>query len=251
MTTPELSRGLEALLFLAEEPLAEDRLAELLDASIEEVRFGLQQLVAEYTGRGITIREVGGGWRMYTSPAVARVVERFLSDGRRPRLSRAALETLAIIAYRQPIGRQAIADIRGVNPDGPLRTLLERGLIEEVDRAGPGQAVRYGTTTLFLERLGLRSLDELPPLPDFLPERAFDEPGPEHHGEARRRLAAGEELPATGRPRWDPSAAQQELEQLGRALDEVARAASAQVRRALAAVEGASPEAPEEGPEGR
>jgi segregation and condensation protein B len=194
-TDPPLRQGLEALLFLADEPLDLVTLAELLQGDEAEVQAELQHLAEEYeTGaRGMEIRRSSGGWRMYSADAARPVVERWALIGRSGRLTQAALETLAVIAYKQPIGRQEIGDIRGVNADGAVRSLVARGFVEEVGRdEGAGQAVLYGTTTLFLERLGLDSLDELPPLTDYLPEApAPDEPELGALKEIRRRLARG------------------------------------------------------------
>lgn len=192
-------RGLEAVLFLADEPVDVATLAEVLEARPEDVEVTLQALVETYlTGdRGMEIRSVAGGWRMYTAAAAGPVVERWALAGRVGRLTQAALETLAVIAYKQPISRQEIGEIRGVNADGAVRSLVARGLVAEVGRdPGPGQAVLYGTTRLLLERLGLGSIDELPPLTDFLPEMpAPDEPELSALRSLRRRLAAGGELP--------------------------------------------------------
>lgn len=194
--------GLEAVLFLADEPIEVALLAELVDATPAAVEHELEQLAGEYpaAGRGIELRRAAGGWRLYTAPAAAPVVRRFALLGRTGRLTQAALETLAVIAYKQPITRQTISDIRGVNADGAVRSLVARGFVAEIGRdAGPGQAVLYGTTTTLLERLGLDSLDELPPLTEFLPEApAPDEPDLDRLKDVRRRLAAGEDLPSLG-----------------------------------------------------
>jgi segregation and condensation protein B len=120
---------------------------------------------------GIVLREVAGGWRLSTHPAVAEYLERFVAEQRNPRLTRAALETLAIIAYRQPVSRGQIAEIRGVSSETVIRTLMVRGLIQEVGRdPGPGLAILYGTTQVFLELLGINDLSDLPDLPDFMPD---------------------------------------------------------------------------------
>ena len=192
-------RGLEALLFLADEPVPVETLAEVVEAEPETVSEAVVTLSQRYLaeGRGIEIRDVAGGWRMYTSPAARPFVERWALAGRTGRLSQPALETLAVIAYKQPIGRQEIGEIRGVNADGAVRSLLARGLVQQVGRDdGPGQAALFGTTPLLLERLGLSSLEELPPLTEFLPEApAPDEPELDAFKEIRRRLAAGGQLP--------------------------------------------------------
>jgi segregation and condensation protein B len=166
-------RDLEAVLLVADEPVAAPALAELLGLRLTEVERLLVELAGEYAaaGRGFVLRAVAGGWRLYTHPAARQTVEAFLRAGQQVRLTRAALETLAVIAYRQPVTRFQVAAVRGVNVDGVFRTLQARGLIREVGRDdGPGQAILYGTTPRFLEQLGLNSLAELPPLKDYLPE---------------------------------------------------------------------------------
>ncbi len=197
---PTLSAGLEALLFLADEPVDATTLADALEADPSEVERVCEQLATayEHEGRGLAVRASAGGWRMYTAPVAAPVVERWALEGRSGRLTQAALETLAVIAYKQPISRQEISDIRGVSADGAVRSLVARGFVAEVSRdPGPGQAVRYGTTTALLERLGLGSLDELPPLTEFLPEApAPDEPELGSLKAVRKRLASGEDLPS-------------------------------------------------------
>ena len=197
---PTVSAGLEALLFLADEPVDATTLADALEADPVEVERACEHLsdVYEREGRGLAVRASAGGWRMYTAPVAAPVVERWALEGRSGRLTQAALETLAVIAYKQPISRQEISDIRGVSADGAVRSLVARGFVTEVSRdPGPGQAVRYGTTTTFLERLGLGSLDELPALTEFLPEApAPDEPELGSLKEVRKRLASGEDLPS-------------------------------------------------------
>ncbi len=200
MTTLAVRQGIEALLFLADEPVDPATLAELVGTSPDEAEAACEALATDYEEqeRGLAVRASAGGWRMYTAPIVKPVVERWALLGRSGRLTQAALETLAVIAYKQPIGRQEIGDIRGVNADGAVRSLVARGFVAEVGRdPGPGQALLYGTTRLFLERLGLGSLDELPPLTDYLPEApAPDEPQLDTLREVRRRLAAGGDLPS-------------------------------------------------------
>ena len=122
------------------------------------------------TQRGFTLRSVAGGWRMYSRPEFAPVVEKFVLDGQQARLTQASLETLAVIAYRQPVSRARVSAVRGVNVDGVVRTLVSRGLIEEVGDVGDSGAVLYRTTTYFLQRMGLSSLDELPALAPYLPD---------------------------------------------------------------------------------
>lgn len=199
---PPLARGLEALLFLADEPLDVANLAVVLEAEPEVVEQALIDLARRSVEeeRGTEVRATAGGWRMYTAPAARPVIERWALAGRTGRLTQAALETLAVVAYRQPISRQEIGEIRGVNADGAVRSLVARGLVAEVGRdPGPGQAALFGTTRLLLERLGLHSLEALPPLTDFLPEApAPDEPELGALKEIRRRLAAGGELASGG-----------------------------------------------------
>jgi segregation and condensation protein B len=199
---PPLARGLEALLFLADEPLDVDTLAIVLEAEPEVVEDALKDLARRSIEeeRGTEVRATAGGWRMYTAPAARPVIERWALAGRTGRLTQAALETLAVVAYKQPIGRQEIGEIRGVNADGAVRSLVARGFVAEVGRdPGPGQAALFGTTRLVLERLGLDSLEQLPPLTEFLPEApAPDEPELGALKEIRRRLAAGGELTPGG-----------------------------------------------------
>jgi segregation and condensation protein B len=168
----ELRRAAEALLLVTEEPLGVEVLAQLLEISTDRAEVLCVELAAEYdaTDRGFQLVQVAGGWRYQTHPDLAPYVERFVLDGQSARMSNAALETLAIVAYKQPISRAQIAAIRGVNVDGVMRTLVQRGYVDEVGRDhGPGQAVLYGTTPSFLEKLGLNSLDELPALGEFVP----------------------------------------------------------------------------------
>ena len=170
--TRTLRRATEALLLVTEEPLTVELMAQLLEVPTARVVQLCQELAAEYdaTDRGFQLVEVAGGWRYQTHPDTAPYIERFVLDGQSGRLSNAALETLAIVAYKQPISRAQIAAIRGVNVDGVMRTLTQRGYVDEVGRdPGPGQAVLYGTTASFLEKLGLNRIDELPPLGEFVP----------------------------------------------------------------------------------
>jgi segregation and condensation protein B len=170
----ELQGGLEALLFVMDDPVDEETLAAALRCSAEQVQSGLAELAADYDRRrsGLTLRQVGEGWRLYTREEHAPVVERYLIDGQRSRLTQAALETLAVIAYRQPVTRARISGIRGVGVDGVMRTLITRGLVHEVGTDPDSGGGLYATTPLFLERLGLTSLAELPDLAPFLPETA-------------------------------------------------------------------------------
>jgi segregation and condensation protein B len=169
----DVRRDLEAILLVADEPVPAATMAEVVGARVTEVERLLVELAGAYArdGRGFVLRAVAGGWRLYTHPGARPAVEAFLRAGQSSRLTRAALETLAVVAYRQPVTRFQVAAVRGVNVDGVFRTLLARGLIREVGQQdGPGQAILYGTTPAFLEQLGLNRLDELPPIKDYLPE---------------------------------------------------------------------------------
>ena len=170
--TDNLSGAIEALLLLAEEPITELTLATALDVPVPMVRDTLLELVAFYdeTGRGFELRELGGGWRYYTREEHADLVAAYVLEGRESKLSQAGLETLAVVAYQQPISRARISAIRGVNVDGVMKTLLTRGLVTEIGSDEVSGAILFGTTSYFLERMGLRSLDELPPLAPHLPE---------------------------------------------------------------------------------
>ena len=172
LSPEELNGGLEALLFVMDDPVDEETLAAALRCSLDQVRSGLADLAADYDRRraGITLRRVGEGWRLYTRDEHAGVVERFLVDGQKSRLTQAALETLAVIAYRQPVTRARISAIRGVGVDGVMRTLLGRGLVHEVGADPDSGGGLYATTPLFLERIGLTSLADLPELAPLLPE---------------------------------------------------------------------------------
>lgn len=169
---PEARRALEALLVVATEPAPSQLLGELLEVGERRADELCEELAAEYEAseRGFRLARVAGGWRLESHPELAAYVERFVLEGQSARLSAAALETLAIIAYKQPISRAQIGAIRGVDVDGVVRTLQQRGYVTEVGRdPGPGQAILLGTTPALLERLGLDTLDDLPPLGDFVP----------------------------------------------------------------------------------
>ncbi|MFZ4515533.1 MAG: SMC-Scp complex subunit ScpB [Acidimicrobiia bacterium] len=171
-TNTELRRAIEAVLMASTEPVEVQFLAELLERPVGEVELLCAEMSAAYEreGRGFVLARVAGGYRFQTHPEQAGYVERFVLDGQHARLSPAALETLAIVAYKQPISRMQIAAIRGVNVDATLKTLLGRGYIDEVGRDnGPGNAVLYGTSKSFLEKVGLDGLHELPPLTEFIP----------------------------------------------------------------------------------
>lgn len=171
---PSLAAALEALLLMADEPMSPESLAMVCNEPVPQIIGTLHALAGQYReeGRGFELRDVDGAWRYYTSVECADLVARFVTDGRQSRLSKAALETLAIIAYRQPVARSHVASVRGVNADGVIRTLLARGLITEVGEDQATGAVHFGTTTHFLDRMGLSSVTELPPIADRLPDMA-------------------------------------------------------------------------------
>ena len=174
----EARRAIEAVVLAATEPIAAGVLAQLVELPVTRVEELCTQLAQEYEdeGRGFALARVAGGYRFQTHPDLAPYVERFVLDAQHARLSVPSLETLAIIAYKQPISRGQISAIRGVNVEATVNTLLQRGYVHEVGRdPGPGTAVLYGTTTLFLERLGLHSLADLPALGDFVPDASVVE----------------------------------------------------------------------------
>jgi segregation and condensation protein B len=164
--------ALEAVLMVVDEPVSEVALASALELPVEDVAAHLTALEEEYAAaqRGFTLRNVAGGWRVYSRADYAPVVEKFVLDGQQAKLTQASLETLAVIAYRQPVSRARVSAVRGVSVDGVVRTLLSRGLIEELDDTGESGAVLYRTTPYFLQRMGLSSLDELPALAPYLPD---------------------------------------------------------------------------------
>jgi segregation and condensation protein B len=169
---PELRCALEAVLLVVDEPVDEVSLAQVLERPREEVATVLRELAAEYDadGRGFELRVVAGGWRLYTRASCAPYVERFVREGQSAKISQAALETLAVIAYRQPTTRSRIAAVRGVNVDAVVRTLVTRGLVAEVGIERESGAILYSTTDHFLDRLGLASLEDLPEISDYLPD---------------------------------------------------------------------------------
>ena len=183
---PGLRASLEAIMLVADEPVSEVVIAQVLERPRAEVAHALQELAASYAGegRGFDLREVAGGWRFYTSEECAPVVERFVTDGQEVRLTQAALETLAVVAYRQPVSRARVSAVRGVNCDGVIRTLVLRGLVEEAGTDPETGAILFATTGYFLERLGLPSLDALPDLTPFLPEHLDDESDAGHESAA-------------------------------------------------------------------
>jgi segregation and condensation protein B len=164
--------ALEALLLLTAEPVTEFELAQAVGVPESVIAETLAELEAFYTetGRGFELRQVAGGWRYYTREEYADLITRYVMEGQTSKLSQAALETLAVVAYTQPISRARVSAVRGVNVDGVIRTLLARGLIEEVGHDQESGAVLFATTSYFLERMGLKTLDELPPLAPQLPE---------------------------------------------------------------------------------
>jgi segregation and condensation protein B len=168
----DAAAALEAILFVAEAPVPEGELSEVLELPPTEVEAALTALAERLSssGSGLVLRESGGGWRLYTRPDLRPYLERFAVSPTATRVSRAALESLAVVAYRQPVSRGQVAEIRGVDSEQALRTLERRGLIEVAGTApGSGQALLYATTELLLEKLGLNSLSELPPLADHVP----------------------------------------------------------------------------------
>ncbi|MEY3618471.1 MAG: SMC-Scp complex subunit ScpB [Actinomycetota bacterium] len=168
----ELVRALEAIILVATEPVPVELLGQILGHPVEVVASLCDSLAAAYdeAGHGFQLVQVAGGYRYQSHPDVAAYVERYILDGQRARLSGAALETLAIIAYKQPISRAQVAAIRGVDPDGVMRTLQGRGYIDQIGRdPGPGQAVMWGTTPAFLEKLGINSIADLPAIAEFVP----------------------------------------------------------------------------------
>ncbi|MDO8363017.1 MAG: SMC-Scp complex subunit ScpB [Actinomycetota bacterium] len=168
----ETVRAIEAIILVAVEPVPSEQLAQLLEQPVVMIDRLCDELADAYAeaGHGFQLMKVAGGWRYQTHPELSPYVERFLLDGQRARMSGAALETLAIIAYKQPLSRAQVGSIRGVDPDAVIRTLQARGYVTEVGRdPGPGQAVLFGTTPAFLEKLGVNSLADLPPIAEFVP----------------------------------------------------------------------------------
>lgn len=163
---------IEAILFVAEEPIPASEIAEVMEVPRKQIEEDLAELRDDLDAResGVELRQVAGGWRLYTRPAVRPYLERYAASDRVTRLSPAALETLSVVAYKQPVSRGQVSEIRGVDSERALRTLERRGLVADIGRAeGPGQAVLFGTTSLFLEKLGVDTLADLPPLADHVP----------------------------------------------------------------------------------
>ena len=197
MLDADVVRAIEAIVMVATEPVRTELMAQLLELPTADIEAICVELARTYedAGHGFQLAKVAGGWRFQTHPDMAPYVERFVLDGQRARLSGAALETLAIIAYKQPISRMQIASIRGVDPDAGMRTLHGRAYIAPVGRdAGPGQAVMWGTTQLFLEKLGIATLYDMPPIASFVPDASIVET----LEKTLRAAAEVEELAAAG-----------------------------------------------------
>ena len=170
MSKEELGRSIEAILMVVDEPVTELTLAQVLEVPVDQVIEALEYLTGTYEERGFLLKAVAGGWRFYSHPECSDVVEKFVLDGQQNRLTQAALETLAVIAYRQPISRARVSAIRGVNVEAVMKTLVTRGLVEEFGLENETGAILYKTTSYFLERLGLNALTDLPPLAPHLPD---------------------------------------------------------------------------------
>ncbi len=170
--TDDLGPALEAVLMVADQPLDDRALAAAVGYPVLEVAAALTALTKDYDaqGRGFELRQVGGGWRYYTRARFAPVVEAFVLEGQQARLTQAALETLAVVAYKQPVSRARVSAVRGVNVDGVMRTLISRGLVEEAGQDQETQATLFRTTAYFLERIGVTSIDDLPDLAPYLPD---------------------------------------------------------------------------------
>ena len=171
MENSEITRSIEAILMVVEEPVSELVLAQIIEVPTEQVLEALQRLSADYesSGRGFALKQIAGGWRFYSHPDLAPLVEKFVLDGQQAKLTQAALETLAVIAYRQPISRARVSAIRGVNVEAVMKTLVTRGLVEECGVESETGAILYRTTHYFLERIGLNRVEDLPALAPFLP----------------------------------------------------------------------------------
>jgi len=165
-----IGRQIEAILMVVDEPVTEITLASVLQVPVDQIVAALEALVPTYEDRGFTLKAINGGWRFYSHPECSDVVEKFVLDGQQNRLTQAALETLAVIAYRQPISRARVSAIRGVNVEAVMKTLVTRGLVEEYGLENETGAILYKTTSYFLERLGLNALTDLPPLAPHLPD---------------------------------------------------------------------------------
>ena len=165
-----IGRQIEAILMVVDEPVTEITLASVLQVPVDQIKAALDLLTPTYEDRGFMLKAINGGWRFYSHPECSDVVEKFVLDGQQNRLTQAALETLAVIAYRQPISRARVSAIRGVNVEAVMKTLVTRGLVEEYGLENETGAILYKTTSYFLERLGLNALTDLPPLAPHLPD---------------------------------------------------------------------------------
>jgi segregation and condensation protein B len=192
-----LRGALEALLFVSDEPVSAVRLAKLLDAAPGDVESELANLAEEYreNDSGFQLREVAGGWRFYTHPAYHDVIEKYVLSWDTRRLSQAALEALAVVAYHQPVTRQGVNAVRGVNSEGVISSLVEKGLVREVGRdKNAGNAIIYGTTRTFLEKFGLKDINELPPLDEFAPDAEMEQAIRDRLSTSRSHLPTEAEL---------------------------------------------------------
>jgi len=169
MSNVEVERSIEAILMVVDEPVTEITLAQVLERPVDEIDAALEKLAASYDDRGFALKKISGGWRFYSHPDLSSVVEKFVLDGQQSRLTQAALETLSVVAYRQPVSRARVSAIRGVNVEAVMKTLITRGLVEESGLEHETGAILYTTTSYFLERLGLNSLEDLPALAPYLP----------------------------------------------------------------------------------
>ena len=170
MSNVEVDRSIEAILMVVDEPVTELTLATVLEVTVDVIKESLERLQGSYDDRGFALKAINGGWRFYSHPHYSAVVEKFVLDGQQSRLTQAALETLSVIAYRQPVSRARVSAIRGVNVEAVMKTLITRGLVEESGLEHETGAILYKTTSYFLERLGLNSLDDLPALAPYLPD---------------------------------------------------------------------------------
>ena len=166
----DLGRAIEAILMVVDEPVTELTLAQVLETPVDQIVETLEELKGSYAERGFALKAVAGGWRFYSAPEYASAVEKFVLDGQQNRLTQAALETLAVIAYKQPVSRARVSAIRGVNVEAVMKTLINRGLVEEFGVENETGAILYRTTTYFLERLGIKGLEDLSPLAPHLPD---------------------------------------------------------------------------------
>jgi segregation and condensation protein B len=172
MSNQDVKRSIEAILMVVDEPVTEMILAQITECPTDEIKGAINDLVSEYQeqNRGFELRQVAGGWRFYSHPDLAPMVEKFVLDGQQAKLTQAALETLAVIAYKQPISRARVSAIRGVNVEAVMKTLVTRGLVEESGVENETGAILYRTTNYFLEKIGLNSVEDLPALAPFLPD---------------------------------------------------------------------------------